>query len=354
MLILSPAGAFQERLARMGIPGCSVRGKLDLARTLAREIRCRSEVAFFATAIWHSLLFAALKARAQRRTASFQFVMGGTNERDAFSHKRCLNPLDVTFICPTAFMREKPGSHGVDESRVQVIPHFLSAGYAEQILLKLPIRRDGIHSAVVVSRVEPIKRIDVLLDALDRTPELSGFPIRILGTGSLLEDYRERARRNIPNVSFVGFTDHAFKESRDADLLHHLCPEVPGGLAVIEGLATRSPVLVADSGGTASIVKGGQSGYFFRGNGPRSLADELLQLRRTPAEELDRVAGNARASFGSTYCESRVVDRFRSLILDQLEAEAYHHRPRQRPRTAWASRSIPSSESADIANSRLG
>ena len=317
--ILSPDGPMQEELARVGMPGHSFATKLEFAGIMAREIRRRREVALFATSIWHSIVFSALNTLYRRRSAHFHFVMGGTNERDAFSRKHLIKFLRVTFICPTDFIRGKLAKYGVGGDRVRVVPHYLTDSYASKITPKAPITADGVRSVVVVSRIDPIKRIDVLLDALDRAPDLADLPIRILGGGVLLEALRARAAENNPNVTFVGFTDRALREVAAADLLLHLCPEEPGALSVIEALATRIPILVADTGGTASIIDDGETGFFFRANDPDSVADKLRELRRLSARELDRVAGNARASFERDYSEAKVLDLVRSLLTRGFE-----------------------------------
>jgi glycosyltransferase involved in cell wall biosynthesis len=312
--IFSPVGTLPGEARRIGIESHAFTSKAHFARLMAGKFRGRKEAAVFTTSVWHSWVFSALATVMLRRSAHFSFTMGGTNERDAFSRKRFLNKLPLTFICPSDFIREKLAAHGADTSKIQVIPHYLTDSYASGIIPRPPFDRDGVRSVVVVWRIDPIKRIDILLDALDRAPDLADLPIRILGGGALLEEFQARAARSNPNVTFVGFTREVHKEVAASDLLLHLCPEEPGALSVIEALAARMPILVTDTGGVTSIIQDGQNGYYFRANDPDSLAQALRRLRLAPADELNRIAGNARASFEESYCEAKVVGRFRSLI----------------------------------------
>ncbi len=312
--LFSPPGSFQDVIREAGIEGHGFVGKKDFARLLAAQLQGRRRVAVFTTSLWHSLAFAGLNAWFRRRASHMHFAMGGSNDRDSFSRKYLLNRFPVTIICPSDFIRAKLTDHGVRPSKIEVIPHYLTDEYASKIATKRPIATDGVRSVVVVSRVEPIKRIDVLLDALDGAPDLADLPIRVLGGGTLLEEFRERAARNNPNVTFVGFTERARQEIAAGDLMLHLCPEEPGALSVIEALAIRVPILVPDTGGTTSIIKDGANGFYFRANDPAALASKLRELRKAPAAELDRIAGNARASFEGSYSEAKVVGRFRALI----------------------------------------
>lgn len=312
--IFSPPGPFQDEIRKAGIEGRSFLGKKDFAALMADKLKGHRRVAVFTTSLWHSLVFSALNSWFRRKSSHLHFAMGGTNDRDSFSRKHYLNRLPVTLICPSGFIRDKLTEHGVRPSSIEVIPHYLTDEYASQIATKPPIAADGIRSVVVCSRVEPIKRIDVLLDALDGAPDLADVSFRILGGGTLLDEYRARAARNNPNVTFVGFTERARQEIAEGDLLLHLCPEEPGALSVIEALAIRVPILVPDTGGTISIIKDGENGFYFRANDPARLAAKLRELRKLPAADLDRIAGNARASFEESFSEARVVGRFRSLI----------------------------------------
>ncbi len=312
--LFSPPGPFQDVIRKAGIEGHAFATKKDFARILAGLLRGRRRVALFSTSLWHSLAFSGLNTWFRRRASHMHFAMGGSNDRDSFSRKYVLNRFPVTIICPSDFIRDKLTSHGVRPSKIQVIPHYLTDEYASRIATKPPITADGIRSVVVVSRVEPIKRIDVLLDALDGAPDLADLQVRVLGGGTLLDEFRERAARKNPNVTFVGFTDRAREEIAASDLMLHLCPEEPGALSVIEALAIRVPILVPDTGGTTSIIRDGENGFYFRANDPAALAAKLRELRGLPAAELDRIAANARGSFERSFSEAKVVGRFRALI----------------------------------------
>jgi len=59
---------------------------------------------------------------------------------------------------------------------------------------------------VLVARVDPPKRVDLLLDALDLCGEqMRDVSFRVLGWGPDLDRLSERAKRDHPNVVFRGY-----------------------------------------------------------------------------------------------------------------------------------------------------
>ena len=318
--ILSPPGALQDEAARLGIEGHSFVTKREFAGHVRRLYRGRRELAFFATSVWHTLVISMLNLAFRRRIANFHAVHGGSTEVDSYSRKHKLRPLDVRFVCPSEFVKGKLEAYRVPGSRVDVVPNFLSPSHLEAVTPRAPFAVDGIRNAVVISRIDPIKRIDLLLDALDRHPDLRDLPIRIAGGGALLDELKDRARLH-PNVTFLGRVSpgEALREIAAADLMLHFCPEEPFGLVLLEAMASRVPVLAPDSGGPASIIEDGRTGYAFRANDVDSLAAAIRRLRAAKADELNGVVASAQVALETTYSMPRCIDAFRSLIHAHLK-----------------------------------
>ena len=87
-----------------------------------------------------------------------------------------------------------------------MIENFLAPEQIAAAPRRKRFERPGVRRVVVVSRADPIKRIDLLLDALDLNEALSQrLEVRILGSGSDLVSLRARTAARNPNVDFAGF-----------------------------------------------------------------------------------------------------------------------------------------------------
>jgi alpha-1,6-mannosyltransferase len=110
-----------------------------------------------------------------------------------------------------------------------------------------------------------------------------GVPVRLdmYGVGPNLDELVEAA--DTAPVAFHGFVDSRAELSRRlaaADVALSVCPGETFGLAVLEALASGTPVVTADRGGARELVDAA-SGAWGRPN-PSSLADAVLEVAARP------------------------------------------------------------------------
>jgi hypothetical protein len=74
------------------------------------------------------------------------------------------------------------------------------------------------------------------------------------------------------------------------------------------------PVLVPDSGGAASLVLPGRSGYRFRANDSDALAASLLSIAGKSASELNAVTAAARHALNTRFSAARGAGSYRRLL----------------------------------------
>lgn len=295
-VLLAPPGPALAEAARLGIPGESFASPREFARRLQPWLAQHRRVAFIATGVAHSLIFLVLNAGYRRKSVHLHLVHGGTDERLSYGRKRLLNPTAAKLVAVSDFVRQRLMAHGVAPDKIWVIENFLTDERVRSAPRRPPFESAGVRKVVIVSRIDPIKRVDLLLDALDRHPDLGALSFRILGSGWDLEKLRQRAAERHPNVNFLGFTEAVAEALAAADLLLHLCPSEPFGLAILEAMAAGVPVLAPDSGGAALLVEEGVSGGRFHADDPEALAARLRELHAAPAELLNCwVAGGDRA-----------------------------------------------------------
>jgi glycosyltransferase involved in cell wall biosynthesis len=313
-ILLSPPGPILAEAERRGIASASFANPRELALRLRRELAAHQRLSFIATGVSHSLLYLALNLFYRRPGAHIHMVHGGTDERDSYGRKRLLNRTQVVFVAVSAFVRERLIANGVRAERIRVIENFLSPEDLAARPRRAPFVNDGVARVLIISRVDPIKRVDLLLDALDQTPALATLSFRVLGTGWDLDVLRERARARHPNVEFVGFSAAVPEELTQADLLLHLCPAEPFGLAILEAMAAGVPVLVANRGGAGALIDPEISGLHFRADDAADLAQRLIELQHAEAAQLNRLVAGADQQLATRFAAAPRIADYRQLL----------------------------------------
>lgn len=312
-VLFAPPGPALAEAGRMGMQTVEFRNSRELALRLRPWVAGHKRIAFAATGVSHSLIFLAWNLLYRRRNVHLHLVHGGTDERESYGRKRILNGKAVRFVAVSEFVRSRLLAHGVAEGQIEVCENFLPdrqiAAAIRRALFTTSIRR-----VIVVSRVDPIKRIDLLLDCLDRHPELKDLDFRVFGTGWDLDALRDRAARDHANVVFEGFSASIPQALAESDLLLHLCPCEPFGLAILEAMAAWVPVLVPDSGGAADLIEPGISGFQFRADDADELGAVLGEVAGLPAASLNRVVAAAKARLSERYSSSAGLKRYFELL----------------------------------------
>lgn len=317
-VFFAPPGPALGEIARLGWRGEAFTSPKSLLFKLRPHLAASRSAAFFATGIVHSLACLGLNAVYRRKLVHLHLVHGGTDEKLSYGRKRLLNGTGVTLVAVSDFVRERLVAHGTDPDQIVVVENFLTDARIAAAPQRPPFETGGIKTVVIVSRVDPIKRVDLLLDALDRHPDLGDLHFRILGTGSEFETLRDRAAATHPNVTFVGFTERVAEELAAADALVHLCPTEPFGLVLLEAMAARLPILVPDRGGAGGVVPLG-AGIHFRADDADDLAVRLRVLRTLPANELNRLTEAATHALRDRYSARAGAAAYRKLLKGLLQ-----------------------------------
>lgn len=319
-VLFAPEGAALAEARRLGIDAVPFQSALEFALRLRPWLAGHQRVAFAATGVMHSLVFSFWNLLYRRRAVHLHLVHGGTDERESYARKKLLNGQAVKLVAVSAFVRGRLIAHAVNPGQITVVGNFLPDERIQSAPRRSAFGQAGIRQATVVSRVDPIKRIDLLLDALDGHPELDDLPIRIFGTGWDLDSLRARARARHPRVVFEGFSAQVAELLASSDLLLHLCPVEPFGLAILEAMAAGVPVLTPDQGGAADLVEDGISGFHFHANDADALAVALNRLRQVPAEDLNAIVAAADQRLKSHYSNSACLQNYRNLLAELLDA----------------------------------
>jgi len=317
-VILAPAGPVHGEAKRLGMQSHVLNSNKEFF-TFARPcFAAFRRVVLFSTQVVHSVMAAMMNVVYRRRLAHLHMVHGGTNEALSYGRKRHLNHFPVLLVAVSSFVRERLLAHGVEPRSIRVIENFLTADRVATALRRGPFRRSGIREAIVVSRLDPIKRVDLLIHVLEQRPELRNMRVRLFGRGDDEAALKERARRSELNVVFEGFSTQVDKALAESDLLIHLCGEEPFGLAVLEAMAAHVPVLVPDSGGAGSLIAPGITGLRFRSGDAASLAATLQEAGTASPETLNSLTARAMQSLQTRFSQRERGAEYRRVIEELL------------------------------------
>jgi glycosyltransferase involved in cell wall biosynthesis len=317
-VMLAPPGPALQLAARMGLETRAFTGAAGLSAAIRPLLARGRQVVFLATGVMHSLTAIGWNVLLRRRIAHLHVVHGGADERLSYGRKRLLNRARVKLVAVSGFVKTRLIANGAAPDHIRVIENFLPASRTAGVPRRARFESAGVRRIVVISRLDPNKRVDLLLDAFDRCPGLGHLPVRIFGTGWDEAALRERARLHHPNVTFEGFHSSVDAGIAASDLLVHLCPAEPFGLAILEAMAAGVPVLVPSSGGAAEIVTEGRSGFHFTADDPDSLAGRLKELMQAPAGLLNAIVAGGDQTLAGRFSPAARIDDYRCLIQEEL------------------------------------
>jgi glycosyltransferase involved in cell wall biosynthesis len=189
-------------------------------------------------------------------------------------------------------MRGEYVAHGVDESRVVVVP------YGPPAPAKVPSQgvRGGVGARLVfVGRLEPLKGVDLLLEALPVVARRSGRPVHldVIGDGAgraLVETDAHRvqaAAEGTVSVTFAGWQSPAERDrivaAADLFVMPGPWPE-PFGIAGLEAAHLGVPAVAFDVGGISEWLRDGESGRLAQSSppSPDTLADAITDALAEP------------------------------------------------------------------------
>jgi D-inositol-3-phosphate glycosyltransferase len=218
-------------------------------------------------------------------------------------------------------------SPGVDVERFHPIP----AAHAKQRIEICPDNR----MILFVGRIEPLKGIDHLLQAIarvvERQPELrEGLCVPIIGGAvDRIHENDEMARlRDLREALGIGDVV-TFLGSKNQDTLQYYYAAaemvvMPSdyesfGMVALEAMACGTPVIASDVGGLAFLVKDGRTGYRVPAGDTEALADRIAHLL---TDELSRRRiGQRAACWAESYAWPNIANQIEEVY---AEVRSFH------------------------------
>lgn len=290
----------------------------DFAARLRPYLARHGQLAFLGTRVMHNVVFAALNLAYRRRVANFHMVHG-VEEDARWAQKRALDrvPFQISVVAVSDYARERMQTYGLRRP-VRVIENYLTDERVAAAPRREPFRERGVRRAAVVSRLDPAKRLDVLLTCLEMHPELNAISYHVYGDGPEGDALKARALKSGLNIVFEGFRSDIDQELPKADVLVHTGPLEVLPLALLEAHAANVPVVAPDAGGAACVIDDGINGLRYTANDPVSLGKRLSEILIAEPERLNALVERGRVSLATRFSERERLAEYRSAIWESI------------------------------------
>jgi len=185
---------------------------------------------------------------------------------------------------------------GVDPNKIFLLPISVDQ-------ITVDVKRSPLPTYVVLGRLVPPKRVNLLLDIWDEIRTKIGGELQIIGDGPLRD---ELERRNIPAVKFHGFVSAEEKRRllAEAWLLLHPSEREGWGIAITEAGVQGTPCVAFNVAGVRDAVKHNETGLL--AHSKDEFARHWINLRFDSTLRTD--LGERARQYASTFSEQRSLD----------------------------------------------
>lgn len=165
---------------------------------------------------------------------------------------------------------------------------------------------EGPFTFAMICRLEPWKRVDLVIGAVARVPDIL---LRIAGSGSARGKLQALTRklRVDDRVCFLGYQPDPRPVIAGSHAAINSSRDEPLGLSVLEALAMQRPVVAFAGGGIPEIVQDGRTGWLVHENSVEALAARLFEAS-ADRQRAAALGTNARAFINK---ECRIEDMCR-------------------------------------------
>lgn len=125
---------------------------------------------------------------------------------------------------------------------------------------------------LMVGRALAYKRFDIVIDAFNQL----GFPLKIIGKGPEMKDLKNKSKKNIEFLGYVGDREISGYYSRCKALIFP--SEEDFGITPLEAMASGRPIVAYRGGGALETVIENKTGAFFDKQTSQSIANAIKKL----------------------------------------------------------------------------
>lgn len=190
------------------------------------------------------------------------------------------------FIYKLAYFRLTKMIFVAEKARVNYLKHYPHFSSKSVTVLNgvLPITKQKTASLKrrlgIVGRFVPLKAQHILIEAISNIPNPSNIMLSFFGVGELMEKNKQLCKTLIPSVEVIF---HGMEPDRDnifqqIDVLI-VTSETEGlSLAVLEAMASETPIIASNVGGNPELIKDGHNGFLYEFGDSIALANHIKSL----------------------------------------------------------------------------
>ncbi|MFC5449649.1 1,4-alpha-glucan branching protein domain-containing protein [Paenibacillus aestuarii] len=222
---------------------------------------------------------------------------------------------NLVFVCSSYMKEEVQRIFSLAPDKVAVYPNGIRIPNSAAGLISRPDYLEDEDKVIFfIGRLVYEKGIQVLIDAMPAIlAQIPQARLVIAGSGPMEEELRSRAAPLGARVWFAGFADEAYRQQlyQAADVCAIPSLYEPFGLVALEAMASRTPLVLSDTGGLAEIIRHGIEGYKSLPGHTESLSWHITELLRQP-ESAARMAESAYQTLQRDYQWSQIAQKMRS------------------------------------------
>lgn len=215
------------------------------------------------TGLWGRLLFLGIP-------------QAGVMHRERIESYRTFKDL---LVLSKGYKKQLEASCTAQGRRIAVAPNALKLESSQLNQITTPASKNPIPVIGFMGRMEPVKGIDLLIEAAARLKDKGmDFRMEIAGGngGAYVDTVNVKGLGNI--VTFPGWNDHPEERYATWDIFCLPSRNEPFGLSLIEAMAIGLPAIATRCNGPSDIIEDGVSGFLIPIENSDALANKLAQL----------------------------------------------------------------------------
>jgi glycosyltransferase involved in cell wall biosynthesis len=194
--------------------------------------------------------------------------------------------------------------------------------YRAPKIIRVQYGLNGGDYALFLGRIDPIKRIDWIVDATKTVAHLKTVVIAGGAQNKETETYyswlKEQAEQTRARIVFTGSVEGELKYELLSNCRIFLAPSLDEGLpiALLEAMSYGRVCIASDIAGHREVIENAVSGYLFQSNDKTQFSEILLNVHKRPASELSAVASRARQVVDENYSWDHAAARFEGIYTE--------------------------------------
>jgi glycosyltransferase involved in cell wall biosynthesis len=226
-------------------------------------------------------------------------------------------PRSTITICGSRWARERCIAYGVAPDAVCTLPYPIDL----KLFTPGPLRPPGRTMFLWLGRIDPRKRLDLLLDAFALLlRERSDLHLQVVGRIAYARGYR-RLLETFPFLDHLTYVEQVKRADvpaliRGADVVVQPSESENFGSTVAEALCCGKPVVLGPTNGTADYV--GEAGFLFEDYTAPALKATLAKAADVVRARADVLAAEARAQALREFSVARITGGLEAALIEAV------------------------------------